>query len=545
MKKILILSFFLILLSYNGVAQNYDVVVYGSSSAGVIAATKVARMGKKVLLISNTNHIGGLTASGLGATDLNKPTHIGGMSREFYKRIYDYYMNPEVWTAQTRKDYFDHIGKRIFGGKNEKLGIQWAFEPKVAEKVFNDMLHEKNVKVVYGQRLLLSKSGVVKSGTKIRTIIMESGQKYSAKVFIDATYEGDLMAMAGVSYHMGREANSQYNETYNGIHVSFKEKFDPYLIEGDSKSGLLPFIEPKSPGANGQADNRVQAYCYRFPLTTNKNNWLEVKKPLNYNPLWFEHYARIAEDTDSLTLKKFITISPLPNKKTDINHCDFIGASYTWAESNYRERDSIAQMHKDYALGKIWFLGNDPRIPERIRQEMKSYGIPKDEFLDTENFPFQLYVREARRMVGSYVMTENNVNKTITSNRSIGLGTYMLDVHYVSRFVDDKGDLYCEGTFAQNYGSYPIDYLSITPKKEDCVNLIVPVCLSSSHAAYGSIRMEPVFMSLAEAAAVAAVFSIDARSNVQDVSYEHLRSRLLNDGLVLDVPEIQTAKENE
>ena len=536
MKKIILLSFSLVLLAFNGTAQNYDVVVYGGSSAGVIAATKVARMGKKVLLISTTNHIGGLTASGLGATDLNKPTHIGGMSREFYKRVYNYYLKPEVWKAQTREDYFGNIGKRIFGGKNEKLQIQWAFEPNVAEKIFNDMLREKNVEVVYNQRLLLNKSGVRKSGTKIYSIYMESGKKYSAKIFIDASYEGDLMAMAGVSYHLGREANSQYNETRNGIYVSYKENFDPYLVEGVPKSGLLPFIEPKSPGKNGEADKRVQAYCYRFPLTTDKNNWQEVTIPANYNPLWFEFYARIAKDTNNLTLKKFITISPLPNKKTDINHCDFIGASYTWAEANYKERDSIAQMHKDYALGKIWFLGNDSRIPKNIREEMKRYGIPKDEFLDTQNFPFQLYVREARRMVGDYVMTENHVTKAITSNRSIGLGTYMLDVHNVSRFVDEKGDLYCEGTFAQNYGSYPIDYLSITPKKKDCTNLVVPVCLSSSHAAYGSIRMEPVFMSLAEVAGVIAVFSIDTKSNVQDLSYDDLRSQLLSDGLILEVP---------
>lgn len=237
-----------------------------------------------------------------------------------------------------------------------------------------------------------------------------------------------------------------------------------------------------------------------------------------------------------VTLKNFITISPLPNKKTDINHCDFIGASYTWAESDYLQRDSIAQMHKDYCLGKIWFLGNDLRIPKHIRDEMKRYGIPKDEFLDTQNFPFQLYVREARRMVGEYVMTENHVTKAQNSNRSIGLGTYMLDVHNVSRFVDEKGDLYCEGTFAQNYGSYPIDYHSITPKVKDCANLVVPVCLSSSHAAYGSIRMEPVFMSLAEASAVVAVFSIDLKTNVQNIPYNDLRNRLLNDGLILDVP---------
>lgn len=542
MRKRFILFFVFVHLVMNGFAQTYDVVVYGSSSAGVIAATKVARMGKKVLLISNNAHIGGLTASGLGATDLNKPTHIGGMSREFYKRIYKFYKDPEVWTAQTREDYFGNIGKRIFGGKNDKLQIQWAFEPKVAEKVFSEMLHEENVEVAYNQRLLRNATGLVKTGKKIRSIVMESGKTYKAKIFIDASYEGDLMALAGVSYHLGREANSQYNETRNGIYVSYKEKFNPYLIEGDPTSGLLPFIEPKSPGVNGEADKRVQAYCYRFPLTTDKNNWQEVQKPANYNPLWFEFYARIARDTDSLTLKKFITISPLPNKKTDINHCDFIGASYTWAESNYKQRDSIAQMHKDYALGKIWFLGNDLRIPAKIREEMKLYGIPKDEFLDTQNFPFQLYVREARRMVGAYVMTENHVTKAISSNRSIGLGTYMLDVHNVSRFVDEKGDLYCEGTFAQNYGSYPIDYLSITPKKEECVNLVVPVCLSSSHAAYGSIRMEPVFMSLGEVAAVVSVFSINSKSNVQDLPYKELRSQLLSDGLVLDVPGTNAAE---
>jgi hypothetical protein len=382
--------------------------------------------------------------------------------------------------------------------------------------------------------------GVNKAGTSIQSIIMESGKVYQAQMFIDATYEGDLMAKSGVSYTVGREANSQYGESFNGILYDKlfgggSKSVDPYVKEGDAISGLLPFIESKVPGKNGDADHRVQAYCFRFTLSKDPVNKLPIKKPKNYNPLWFELYGRWCSISPKIGIDKLLTLTPLPNKKTDTNHADFIGASYTWAEANYKQRDSIAQMHKDYALGKLWFLTNDTRVPERIRNEIKQYGLPKDEFKNNDNFPYQIYIREARRMVSDYVMTEHNVTRSIIAPQSVAVGTYWLDSHVVSHFVDEKGLLWRDGAFWKGENIYPIAY-KIIPKANECSNLVVPVCLSSTHAAYGSIRMEPVYMVLGQSAATAACIAIDSKVNVQNVSYEVLEKRLLVDKQILQKP---------
>ena len=525
-------------LNFVTLAQNYDVIVYGSSSAGVIAAVQSAKMGKKTLLISTDNHIGGLTASGLGATDINKCNFIGGLSRVFYQKVYNYYLNQDTWTSDVREDYFVGLGKKIFGGRNESLQMQWVFEPKVAQKIFADMLAEAKVEVVLNQRILLNNKGVTKKRGKIVSIHMESGNTYSAKMYIDATYEGDLMAKTGVSYTLGRESNKQYGETLNGVLpakimsvTSDGKSINPYLEQGNPKSGLLPFIESKVPGKTGTSDKRVQAYCYRFTLTRDSANRRVIDKPENYNPLWFELYGRMFEQKKSMKLP--LTLSVLPNKKTDTNHADFIGASYGWAEATYKQRAVIAQMHKDFALGKVWFLSNDPRVPKRIRDEMKQYGLPKDEFTDNDNFPFQIYVREARRMVGNYVMREQNIAGKESAPESVGLGTYWLDSHVVSHFVDKKGQLWIEGTFWKNGDVYPIAYKSIVPKAKECTNLLVPVCLSSTHAAYGSIRMEPVYMVLGQSAATAACMAIDENVDIQALSYQKLEQQLLNDKQIL------------
>jgi hypothetical protein len=522
-------------------AQTYDVIVYGSSSSGVIAAVQSASMGKKTLLISTDKHLGGLTASGLGATDMNKCNLIGGLSRTFYQRVYKYYMSPGAWKSDIRDDYFQNLEKKIFGGKNESFQMQWVFEPKVAQKIFTEMLGEAKVEIVYNKRLILKKDAVKKKNRKIQSIQMESGESYTAKMYIDATYEGDLMAKAGVSYTIGRESNSQYGETVNGIHpskvvsvLSDGSSIDPYIKKGNPTSGLLPFIEPKPLGKTGDADNRTQAYCYRFTLSKDSLNKRPIEKPKNYNPLWFEIYARMFEQKKSMKLP--LTLSILPNKKTDTNHADFIGASYGWAEGNYKQRDEIAQMHKDFALGKVWFLGNDPRVPKRIRDEMKQYGLPNDEFIDSDNFPFQIYVRESRRMVGDYVMKEQNVVGTEIASESVGLGSYWLDSHVVSQFVDEEGKLWLEGTFWKSSGAYPIAYKSIVPKAKECTNLLVPVCLSSTHAAYGSIRMEPVYMVLGQSAATAACLAIDEQIEIQALPYFKLEQRLLADKQILQKP---------
>lgn len=515
----------------------YDVCVYGETSAGVAAAVQAARMGKKVVLISKNRHVGGTTTSGLTATDINRHTVIGGLAREFYQRIYKYYSIPAAWRVQNREEFFVKSRKRTFTGKSDPLKMQWVYESHVAENIFRDMLLEAGVHVVFEERLDLKK-GVQKKGNTIQSIRMESGSTYTATVFIDATYSGDLMALAGVSYAVGRDDNSTYNEKYNGIRYNGfygneERSIDPYIVPGDPSSGVLPFISDGRIGEEGTADKRLQAFCYRLTLTDVDENKIEIKKPANYDPLWFEYMVRYIQLNPELKLQKIITLTPMPNRKTDTNHLDFVGANYDWPEGDYETRAEIEQMHKDFALGMLWTLGNDPRVPKHIREEMLDWGLAKDEFVDSENFPYQIYVRESRRMISDYVMTEHNCFREEITEHPVGLATYPMDCHYVSRVVDEKGNLLREGTFMTHTSIYPIAYEAIRPKEKECDNLLVPVCLSSSHSAFGSIRMEPVYMVLGQSAGTAAALSIEDDCSVQDLSYSKLKSRLLEDNQIL------------
>lgn len=552
---------FLFLSSNIDAEDHYDIVVYGGSSAGVTASIQAARMGKEAVLICTGGNVGGLTASGLGATDINNRNVIGGIAREFYARIYDYYSNETAWNYTTSESYFQNENRhpltntlRVWGGKDDKQEIMWVFEPSVAEDVFKDMLLESGVKVIYDERLDLEKVPV-KEGNVIKSITMESGRKISGGMFIDATYEGDLMAKAGVSYTVGRESNSQYNETLNGIlpkgeqagfvgmdiygKTSSDKAIDPFIIEGDPGSGLLPFTEPQMPGEPGDGDHRVQTYCYRSTMSTDERNFRTVDKPSNYNPLWFEHIARTFKLNPDIHLFKVIGPTPLPNKKWDINGCNLIGVSHTYPEADYTEQERIAQMHKDYALGKIWFLQNDPRVPEHIRSMMKEYGLPIDEFMDNDNFSYELYVREARRMISDYVMTEHHVRGTEIAPDSVAIGSYALDSHAVSKYVDNQNRIVVEGGYYEPYdGIYPISYQSIRPKKEECENLLIPVCISATHAAYGSIRMEPQYMVMGQSAAVAACIALDEELPIQDIQYEQLKNMLELLGQFIDINRI-------
>jgi len=542
---ILFVSFFSILS-----AKNYDVVVYGSSSAGVTAAVQASRMDKDVLLISTDDHIGGLSSSGLGATDINRHKAIGGMAREFYQRVYNYYKEPSVWEYQEREAYFKSILKRIYTGRSEELKMQWAFEPHIAEMIFRDMLMEAGVKVMFGERLDLS-SQVVKEGPRIKSIKMESGLEIRAKIFVDATYEGDLMARAGVKYIVGRESNKTYDEKYNGVIISEKwnhiygrgeKSIDPYIVPGVPSSGLLPYIDPEIPGEPGSADNGVQAYCFRLTLTDDPANQIPITKPANYNPLLYEALGRKLEMFPEMKLHdrntdapNLLTFSKMPNRKTDTNHLDFVGASHEWPEGDYETRDSLYQLHKDHHLGLLWFLKTDPRVPEGMRTEMAKWGLAKDEYEKYNHFPPRIYIREARRMISDYVMTEHNIIGSETVENAVGLGTYAMDSHQVSSFVNEKGEVFEEGKFFITRGvrPYPISYQSIIPSREDCSNLLVPVCLSASHAVYGSIRMEPVYMVLGQSAGIAAVLSINNDQNLADVPYPELYKLLMqNDQIV-------------
>ncbi|SFL34011.1 FAD dependent oxidoreductase [Porphyromonadaceae bacterium KH3CP3RA] len=529
--------FWITLFGFNMCTTNkenvFDICVYGESASGVMAAIQAARLDKNVVLISKNQHVGGLATSGLTATDMNRNDMVGGIAREFYQRIYAYYQDPAAWRNQDRDEFFIQSIRRTYRGKNDDRQMQWVYESRIAEKIMLDMLEEAGVKLWFNERLQFE-DGIKKRGTRITAISMESGKTVNAKVFIDATYEGDLMAKAGVSYTVGRESNDTYNETLNGYRINYENgtdlsAIDPYIVEGDKSSGLLPYIDSEIPLGQGEADHRVQAYCYRMTLTDDPDNRIKIQKPDNYNPLWYEVLVRRIQQNPKLTLQDIITLTPMPNRKTDTNHLDFFGASYDYAEANYNKRKEIEQLHKDYALGMLWLLEHDPRIPEHIRTEMSDWGLPKDEFEDTGNFPYHIYVREARRMIGEYVMVEKNVAKENREDAQhpVGVGSYALDCHYVSKVIDKEGKLRYEGTIFKGVVPYSISYYSLTPKKNECTNLLVPVCLSASHVAFSSIRMEPVYMVLGQSAAVAASIAINGKAAVQDIAYDKLAEQLL------------------
>lgn len=532
-----------------GSAGDHDVVVYGATSAGVTAAIAAKREGADVLLIAQNSFIGGLTASGLGATDMANKSVVGGISWEFYNRVYEYYKDSDAWTSETEQAYYDALGKGIYGGKNDSLAMQWVFEPKVAQKIFVDMLIEEQVPVIFNEPIDLQ-NGVEKEGERITAIVSESGKRFTAKVFIDCSYEGDLMALADVTYTVGREANEEYGETMNGILPNANEyaAVSPYIVEGDPDSGLLPFIEDKALGVAGDADSRVQAYCFRFTLTTDPNNRVPITKPENYHPEWYETRARILQANPAAGCE--LTQNRMPNNKTDTNHADFVGMSYEYANGDYLSRKKIEDDHRDYVLGILYFYAYDERVPQAIRDEMRTYGLARDEFTDNGNFPVQIYLREGRRMVSDYVMSESDVITTsvpgviqkTTAPYSVGQGFYWFDSHRVAYFKVDSaalGTIYqTDGNFWASRRDYPISYQSIRPKREECVNLYVPVCLSSTHAAYGSIRMETTYMIVGESAGTAAAMSAAKMETepdfcVQDLDYATLAAKLSLNGQLL------------
>lgn len=515
--------------------QTYDIVVYGGTSGGIAAAIQAARMGKSVVLIEPGKYLGGMTSGGLGATDIGNKRAIGGISREFYQRIRKHYEEDANWTYEKRADFKGR-------GHEAKEDTGWTFEPKVAEKIYRDWLREVKVPVEFNQRLDLAK-GLRKEGTRIVAITMQSGQTYRGKFFIDATYEGDLMAKAGVSYHVGREANKTYGETLNGIqvknaiHHQFIKKVDPYVKPGDPTSGLLPRVTAGPPGIDGEGDNRVQAYNFRLCATDRPENRRAWPKPEKFEEKQYELLLRNFEAGD---LRLPWNPVLMPNRKTDSNNnfafsTDDIGMNYAYPDGDYAIRAKIWQEHVDYQKGLMWTLANHPRVPEKVRQHYTTWGLAKDEFVDNDNWPTQLYVREARRMIGAYVMIEQNCRGQKVVEDAVGLAAYTMDSHNIQRYVTKDGHVLNEGDVqVGGFPPYPIAYRSIVPKAEECTNLFVPVCLSASHISYGSIRMEPVFMVLGQSSATAAVQAIEANVTAQKVDYPKLRERLLKDKQVLE-----------
>lgn len=535
-------------------SQSADVVVYGGSPAGIAAAVQTARMGRSVILVSPGKFLGGLMTGGLGASDKGVTWTVGGLSLEFFQRIYDYYQNPDVWAYETRAEWVKKHGQTT----KEIYKSQYYFEPHVAGKIFARMLSEAKVSVVRGERLN-RKDGVKKDGATITEIVMESGLRLSGKYYVDATYEGDLMAAAGVEYIVGREDNTEYGETLNGI--QFRKgsmgRLDPYVEAGNPQSGLLPRILDGAPGPEGSGDGRTQAYNFRMCLTDVPENRVPFTKPENYNPLDYELILRAALNrAERNNLKEgrlFFTRTPMPNRKTDSNNTgplstDFIGGNHAWPEASYAEREKLLADHKTYVQGFFYFLSNDPRVPEEIRKSVGSLGLAKDEFVDNDNWPTQLYVREARRMVGDFVMNERHFarkgrgedNKVVILttpepiNDPIAVGSYALDSHKVTMFATPEGELFAEGGFYAGVLPYPISLRILFPKPAQVDNLLVVIAVSASHVAYGTLRMEPVYMELGQAAATVIGLALEDQTPVHQVPYAKVRQRLLADRAVID-----------
>lgn len=524
------------------VADSYDIVIYGPTSAGVIAAVQARAMDKSVVIVGPDKHLGGLSSSGLGRTDSGRKAAVGGLSREFYHRVWKHYARDEAWRHQTRADYITN--DKGISPEDDGNKTMWNFEPRVAEGIFEEFVKEYQIPV-FRDEWLDREAGVTLAGKRITAIRMLSGKTFRGKMFIDATYEGDLMAAAGVKYTVGREANAVYGEFLNGVQKaenkhnhSFVVKVDPYRTPGDPRSGLVWGVHGDDPGEEGSGDHRVQAYCYRMCMSNVPENSLPFPKPADYDEAMFELLFRNFEAGDHR-----VPMHPgmMPNGKTDTNNnhafsTDAIGLNYEYPEASYEQRARILKEHETYQKGLMWSLANHPRVPEKVRAELAKWGLAKDEFVDNGHWPHQIYVREARRMIGAYVQTELDCRRLNVAEDSVGLGSYNMDSHNAQRYVTKDGIVQNEGDVQVGPGgTYAISYRALTPKRDEVENLLVPVCLSSSHIAYGSIRMEPVFMILGQSAATAAAMAIDAGQSVQEVPYAQLRERLQADGQQLDV----------
>lgn len=519
-----------------------DIVIYGATSAGIAAAIQARRMGRTVLLIDPDTHVGGLTTGGLSWTDIGNKQVVGGIAREFYQRIKAKYEPDSMWKWESRNDYYTK--KRSDNRVGEDA--MWTFEPKIASDVYRDMLREHGIEPIMKQRLDLRPGrGVTLRGPWIEAIRTEEGTEYRGGVFIDATYEGDLLAKAGVKYTFGRESNAQYGETLNGVQVgnATKHQFppackvSPYIKAGNAKSGVLPIINAGDPGKDGDADHRIQTYCFRLCMTTAKGNQIPVEKPKGYDPIDHELLLRYAESGHYHPPQS--KWDPIPNAKTDTNNhgavsTDYIGANYLFPDGDYHARAQIIERHQIYTKGYLWTVQNSPRVPEKIRAYYRQWAFPKDEFTQNGGFPTQIYVREARRMISAVVMNQSHVQAKEVAKDSVGMGAYGMDSHNQQRYIDKEGFVRNEGDIqVHGFKPYPISYQSIVPTRGQVNNLLVPVCLSSTHIAFGSIRMEPVFMVLGQSAATAASMALDGGQDVQAVNYARLRERLLADKQIL------------
>jgi hypothetical protein len=539
-------------------AMEYDIVIYGGTSAAITAAVQAKRMGKSVVIVSPDQHLGGLTTSGLGWTDSKNGNAIGGLAREFYQRVWKFYQNPAAWTLQTRESYLaQRVGAQPGPAIDEAKKVMWTFEPKAAERVVEEWLSETGIPV-FRNEWLDRKNGVVKQGKTITAIKTLSGKTYKGKMFIDAGYEGDLMAASGVKYRVGRDSQKEFDEPLNGIRFPIKgidrygggnefAGISPYIVPNDPKSGLIAGLEQEYKGdfPIGDADPiRLQCFNYRLCLTKTAKNRVAFPKPDGYDEKMFELLFRVVATGADCSF----TTQAMPNRKTDSNaqgkiSSDYVGGSFsvkdgwTYSEASYERRKRVLEEHRLYHQGLLWSLQNHPRVPEKNRKELADWGLSKDEFVDNNNWPYQIYVREARRMEGLAMVTQHHVQlkRGFEVKDSIGCGSYSLDSHVVRRIVLN-GAIRNEGGFYIWWDRpYPLPYGCLVPRKGDVTNLFAPTTLSATHAAFGSIRMEPTYMILGQASATAAALAIDAKVAVQDVDYPTLQKRLIADGQILEL----------
>ena len=497
--------------------QSFDVVVYGGTAGGVITAVTAAREGLRVALLEPGNHLGGMVTGGLSATDHGEKKVVGGYSLEFYERL----------------------------GRHYGREIEWYPEPHVAEKVFREMLQEVGTVTVFYRHRLPEKDGVKKDETRISEIRMENGSAFQAAIFVDASYEGDLMAQAGVSYTWGREGTSQYGESLAGVRPKDpNHQFDFPVSAYDEAGRLLHEIWLEPPGELGSADRKIQAYNFRMILTTERDNRVPFPRPNDYDSDRYELLARfLAEYANqygrSPRVDEILLPREIANHKWDFNNrgpfsTDYIGKNWAYPNASYEKRAVMWQSHIHYTKGLFYFLAHDARVPKSLQDELNEFGLAKDEFVDNENWPYQLYVREARRMAGDFVMTQTDIQTELTKPDVIGMGSYNSDSHNVQRYVTDQGYAQNEGNMEVRVTPYQIPYRLLLPRRRQVTNLLVTVCFSASHVTYSTLRMEPVYMIIGQAAGVAAKMAIDGKSTVQDIDTTTLTARLRNRRAVLE-----------
>jgi hypothetical protein len=521
-----------------------DIIVYGATTGGLFSAIAALREGASVVVLEPGTHLGGMVTSGLGATDKGRAETIGGMAADFYRRVHHHYDQPATWRFQRREDFLAGLTPNQMPGD----GKWWLVEPRVAAAVLRELVDEARVTVLTSHRL----TRVTKRGGRIVSLQCENGAEFSGRIFIDATYEGDLMAQAGVSYRIGRESAAEYGEPFAGVvphKYATRNQVDVDISPYDEQGRLIHGVQAVERGEDGAGDHKVQAYNYRLCLTTVPENRVPITRPERYDPSWYELYARYFAAKPGLQLANIIGRGRVPNGKTDLNGSgpfatDIIGFNWDYPDGDHATREAIVQYHADFTKGLLYFLGHDERVPAAVREEMSHWGYAGDEFEETDHFPPQLYIREARRMVGAYVMTSTDISTNQTKADSVGMASYKPDSHLVQRIVE-QGFVRNEGNpndFTGSARPYEVPYRALTPQASECENLLVTFCVSASHMAFASLRMEPVFMILSQSAGIAAVQALRSGTAVQKIDVAALQRKLRQQGQLLELTELPVAR---